>query len=105
MTQWVEIKKGDKIVFNSGHGKGSVVKVKNKGHYFMPAKVGMRLSGDKSPIARYEEFVVTDLDWFKFKNKYVHNCYLTRCHDNVLFIVSYDHLQRYFSKTNRSSLG
>ena len=67
MTKWVEVKKGDKIIFNSDNGKGSVVKIKNKGYCFMPAKIGMRLNGEKSPIGKFEMFILTDFKWFKFE--------------------------------------
>ena len=105
MIKWVEVKKGDKIVFNSGNGRGSIVKVKNKGYHFMPAKIGMRLNGEKSPIGKLEMFILTDIKWFKFEDEYITNCYVTRCKDNTSFLISDRNLQRYFSKTQLSSLG
>lgn len=105
MTKWVEVKKGDRIIFKSGNGKGSVVKVKNKGFYFMPAKIGMRLNGVKSPIGNSELFVITDFVVLKYEGEYLVNCHLTRCKDSTQFIVNERNLQRYFSKINQSSLG
>lgn len=104
MTQWVEVKKGDRIVFNAENGRGSVVKIENKGRYFMPAKIGMRLNGEKSPIGRFEPFIITDFKWFKFEDDHIINCYLTRCSDNTQFTISNRNLQRYFSKSSLSSL-
>lgn len=105
MNQWTELKKGDRIVFRAKNGKGSVVKVKNKGHYFMPAKLGMRLRGEKSPIGKFENFVVSDLAYKEFEGKYIMYACLSRCSDSIQFIVNYPDLQRYFAKTNISSLG
>ena len=59
MIKSTEVKSGDRIVFNHSSGKGSVVRTKNKGYFFMPSKLGMRISGEKSPIARNEIFVFT----------------------------------------------
>ena len=105
MTKWVEVRKSDRIIFKEKNGKGSVVKVENKGFYFMPAKLGMRLSGIKSPIGNSEMFVVSDFEVIKYEGKYMVNCYLTRCKDSIQFIVNERNLQRYFCKINQSSLG
>ena len=105
MIKWVEVKKGDKIIFNSDNGRGSIVKIKNKGFHFMPAKIGMRLNGIISPIGKLEIFIVSDFKWFKFEDEYITNCYVTRCKDNTSFLISDRNLQRYFSKTEQSRLG
>ena len=105
MTKWVEVRKGDRIVFKEKNGKGSVVKVKNKGFYFMPAKIGMRLNGAKSPIGKSELFIVNDFVVIKYEGEYLVNCHLTRCKDSTQFIVNERNFQKYFAKINQSSLG
>lgn len=104
MTQWVEAKKGDKIVFSAASGRGSVVSIRNKGFYFMPAKTGMKLNGIKKPIGKFEMFIITDIQVKKFEKHHIVNCHLTRFKDNTSFIVCNKSLQRYFSKINSSSL-
>ena len=98
MNKIVEIKKGDKIIFKAGNGKGSVVFTKNKGNYFMPAKFGMRIDGIKSPIGKYESFIINNFTTQKFENKYIVKCTLTRCKDYVQFQISEDQLFRNFAK-------
>ena len=50
MTKYVEIRKGDIIIFNKKTGTGSFVNIKGKGNYFMPSKKEIRLDGQKLPI-------------------------------------------------------
>ena len=51
-----ELKKNDKVYFKSKTGEGSIVEVKSKGHYFMPAKANMRLKGRAQPLINNEVF-------------------------------------------------
>ena len=88
MNKTVEVKKGDRIIFKAGNGKGSVVMTKNKGNYFMPAKFGMRIDGLKSPIGQSEVFVINNFEVQKFENKHIVKCTLTRCKDCIQFHLS-----------------
>ena len=101
----VELKKGDLVFFKENHGQGSVVKIKSKGLYFMPAKFGMRISGEKSPIAKFEKFVFNDYVVQKKTNKRIIKCNLTRISDGTQFAISENELYNYFCKTNNSFLG
>tara|TARA_B100001989_G_C24501847_1_gene445364 strand:- start:89 stop:424 length:336 start_codon:yes stop_codon:yes gene_type:complete len=106
MTKWIEIKYGDIIKFKGKSGTGSVVFTENKGNYFMPAKLGMRIKGIKKPIKKYEEFVFNDsVVQSASGNHRVVKCFLTRISDNCEFAVSEQCLMRYFGKTNQSRLG
>jgi hypothetical protein len=100
----VELKKGDIVYFKENHGHGSVVKIKNKGFYFMPAKLGMRISGEKNPIARFERFVFNDYVVQKQNNKRIIKCYLTRLHNGTQFAISENELYSYFCKADVSFL-
>lgn len=58
MKMFRELRQGDLVSFKKKSGSGSFVKVENKGYYFMPAKIDMRLEGeDKKPIQKNEIFV------------------------------------------------
>ena len=106
MTQWVEIRQGDSILFKEKTGKGSVVFTSSKGNYFMPAKVGMRIKGLKKPIAKNEEFIFNGSTvQAACGTSRVVKCELLRLSDNVSFFVSEMDLMSYFAKSNRSSLG
>ena len=106
MTQWVEVRNGDTIIFNKGTGKGSVVLTEGKGNYFMPAKLGMRIKGIKKPIVKNEEFIYNGsiVQSSSGKDRIV-KCKLLRLSDNVSFAVSEFDLWNYFSKLDRSNLG
>ena len=106
MTTWVEVRCGDLIVFKGKTGTGSVVFTQNKGNYFMPAKIGMRIKGVKKPIEKYEEFILNDsvVQSVSGTNRIV-KCTLIRKSDNSHFYVSEFDLMQYFSKPDRSNLG
>lgn len=106
MTQWVEVRSGDAIVFNKQTGKGSVVLTEGKGNFFMPAKIGMRIKGIKKPIARNEEFIFGgSVVQSSSGNSRIVKCKLLRLSDNTNFYISEMDLWNYFSKSSRSSLG
>ena len=48
-TKWVEVRNGDYVYFMGKRGQGSVVKTDGYGNFFMPAKTGMRIKGEKYP--------------------------------------------------------
>ena len=106
MTQWVEIRQGDSILFKEKTGKGSVVFTSNSGNYFMPAKIGMRIKGLKKPIAKHEEFIFngSTVQAASGTSRVV-KCELLRLSDNTSFFVSEMNLMAYFAKSNRSRLG
>jgi len=106
MTQWVEIRQGDSILFKEKSGKGSVVFTPNNGNYFMPAKIGMRIKGFKKPIAKNEEFIFSGSKVQSASgNSRIVKCELLRLSDNVSFFVSEMDLMLYFAKSSKSSLG
>ena len=106
MTQWVEVRNGDAIYFNRKTGKGSVVLTGGNGNYFMPAKTGMRIKGEKKPIIENEEFIFSGstVQSSSGKSRIV-KCKLLRLSDNTMFYVSEFNLWNYFSKSLRSRLG
>ena len=106
MTQWVEIRQGDTILFKEKTGKGSVVFTSSNGNYFMPAKVGMRIKGIKKPIVKNEEFIFngSTVQAASATSRVV-KCELLRLSDNNIFYISEMDLMAYFAKSNRSSLG
>jgi len=106
MTQWVEIRQGDTILFKEKTGKGSVVFTSNRGNYFMPAKVGMRIKGIKKPIAAHEEFIFSGSTVQAASgSSRVVKCELLRLSDNESFFISEMNLMSYFAKSDKSSLG
>lgn len=106
MTKWVEIRNGDTILFKQKTGKGSVVFTANHGNFFMPAKIGMRIKGNKKPIQKNEEFIFNEsIVQSVSGTTRVVKCTLTRKLDNSSFYISEMDLMRYFSKSNRSNLG
>ena len=106
MTQWVEIRQGDTILFKEKTGKGSVVFTSSNGNYFMPAKVGMIIKGIKKPIVKLEEFIFngSTVQAASGTSRVV-KCELLRLSDNVSFFISEMDLMAYFAKSNKSSLG
>ena len=106
MTQWVEIRQGDAILFKEKTGKGSVVFTTGNGNYFMPAKIGMRIKGIKKPIVKNEEFIFngSTVQAASGTSRIV-KCELLRLSDNTSFFVSEMDLMSYFAKSNKSSLG
>lgn len=106
MTQWVEVRNGDSILFKQKTGSGSVVFTEKSGNYFMPARIGMRIKGVKKPIQKHEEFVFNgSIVQSVLGSTRVVKCELIRKIDNTTFYISEMNLMRYFSKTNRSNLG
>tara|TARA_B000000557_G_C20677509_1_gene401656 strand:- start:260 stop:592 length:333 start_codon:yes stop_codon:yes gene_type:complete len=105
-TKWTEVRYGDYVYFKGKTGTGSVVKTESRGRFFMPAKIGMRIKGEKFPILKNERFILTN-------SKVLHaegtdriiKCFLTRCSDNTTMIISERQFQQYFYKTNQSNLG
>ena len=106
MNKWVEIKTNDILIFNSKTGSGSVVETANHGRYFMPAKIGMRLKGEKKPIVRNERFIFSNAKVQKVdgSNRIV-KFTLLREIDGTIFSISENDIQTYFAKSPRSSLG
>jgi len=106
MSKWSEIRVNDRIFFKEKSGSGSIVKTERHGHYFMPAKIGMRLKGHKKPITKYEMFILNDIQVQEVLNKNrTIKCLLTRASDGIQFAISEDSLMRYFGKSEQSILG
>ena len=106
MSIWVELKNNDILIFNQVSGSGSVVETKNHGRYFMPAKIGMRLKGEKKPIARNERFVFNGAQVQQTSgSSRIVKFFLLRELDGTLFAISENDAQSYFAKTSASSLG
>jgi hypothetical protein len=104
MTKFVEIRKGDVIVFNSKSGTGSFVNLKNKGIYFMPAKKETRLDGQKFPIKRNEAFIFSGYELLEAKGSTrTTKIILTRVITNQTCFISEYYLHKYFSKPENSS--
>mgnify|MGYP006892426384 CR=1 FL=1 len=105
-NKWVEVRNGDTVYFIGNSGSGSVVKTENHGRYFMPAKVGMRIKGEKSPISNMEKFIFTNSTIQKVDgSERIIKCLLTRIEDSTVFAISESQMHRYFGKSNESSLG
>jgi|TARA_B100000902_G_C27106159_1_gene811250 hypothetical protein len=99
MVKYVEIRKGDIIIFNSKSGSGSFVYLRNKGNYFMPAKRELRLDGQKLPIKLNEPFVYLGSEVLETKGATrMVRISLTRLKTNQACIVNEYHLHKYFSK-------
>ena len=99
MTRFVEIRKGDIIIFNKETGTGSFVYLKNKGNYFMPSKKQTRLDGQKLPVKIHEPFVYLGCEVLETKGptRMVKIC-LNRMKTNQTCFVNEYHLHQYFSK-------
>ena len=99
MTRFVEIRKGDVIIFNKESGKGSFVNIKNKGTYFMPAKKQTRLDGQKFPIQKNEPFIFLGSEVLEVTgpNRML-KVMLTRMKTNQTCYITEYHLHQYFSK-------
>ena len=105
-TKWAEIRSGSYIYFKGKRGQGSVVKTKNHGNYFMPAKIGMRIKGEKFPILSDELFIMNDLKIQKVsKSDRIIKILLTRISDGMNFAISETHVIEYFYKKDESNLG
>ena len=104
MAKFVEIRKGDVIVFNSKTGNGSFVNIKNKGAYFMPAKKETRLDGQKMPIKRNEPFIFLGSEVLEAKGSTrTLKIVLTRLKTNQTCYISEYYLHKYFSKPENQS--
>ena len=103
--KYTEVKENDVVTFSAKSGSGSVVKTKSHGYYFMPAKLGMRLKGDISPILKNERFVFTSYRVQKADSEgRIIKCILTRLSNGTNFAVSEDFFHRYFKKIDLSNL-
>jgi len=103
--KYTEVKENDIMIFSSPTGTGSVVKTENHGYYFMPAKIGMRLKGKKSPILKNERFVFTNYRVQKADSGgRIIKCILTRLSNGTNFAISEDFFHRYFKKIDLSNL-
>jgi uncharacterized protein YehS (DUF1456 family) len=105
-TKWIEVRKGDYVYFKFKSGKGSVVKTDYHGNFFMPAKIGMRIKGEKYPILEDEAFIMNNSKVQKVeKSERIVKIFLTRISDGVEFAVSETQFQQYFCKKDESNLG
>lgn len=92
-----EVRQSDIIFFKAPTGTGSVVSVDGKGKYFMPAKKGLRLKGDKKPIVRGESFVFLGYEVLKAKkNHRIIRVELSRLHDRSIFYIEEHFLCTHF---------
>lgn len=92
-----ELKKNDKVYFKSKTGEGSIVEVKSKGHYFMPAKANMRLKGRAQPLINNEVFTYVSHEILSVKaNERVIKLSLIRDFDGTKFMISESELFRNF---------
>tara|TARA_B100001989_G_C24321753_1_gene355522 strand:- start:287 stop:619 length:333 start_codon:yes stop_codon:yes gene_type:complete len=99
MKRFVEIRKGDVILFNQESGRGSFVNIKNKGIYFMPAKKQTRLDGQKLPIKKNEPFIFLGSEILNVSGSYrMLKVMLTRMKTNQTCFITEYHLHQYFSK-------
>jgi hypothetical protein len=101
--KWVEIKNGDVCIFTGKTGTASFTTIKNKGTYFMPAKIGMRLDGYKIPITENEPFIYngyTELG--KDRKENLIKIDVVRLKTNQACSMSYYDFRKYFSKTDHS---
>jgi hypothetical protein len=99
MNKYVEIRKGDIIIFNSVSGSGSFVSIKNKGNYFMPAKKEIRLDGQKLPVKRNEPFIYVGSELLEAKGATrMVKIILTRIKTNQECALNEYQLHRYFAK-------
>ncbi len=99
--KWVEIKNGDVVLFTHKTGTASFTTIKDKGTYFMPAKIGMRLDGYKIPILKEEAFIYngyTELG--EDRKTCIVKIDITRLKTNQMCSLSYHNFQKYFSKTD-----
>ena len=103
--KWIEVKNGDAVYFKEKTGSGSVVKTKNHGRYFMPAKIGMRIKGEINPIEKHERFIFQNskVQMVDGSSRIV-KCFLVRVSDNSNLAISEQQLMQYFYKKDESSL-
>ena len=99
-----ELKASDVLVFNKESGSGSFVKVVGKGNYFMPAKKGLRLEGNKKPIVRNEKFVYIDYEVLKRESPRTVRIGLVRVLTGEKCYISENDLDRYFIYSQDQSL-
>tara|TARA_Y100000310_G_C20406969_1_gene680119 strand:+ start:232 stop:588 length:357 start_codon:yes stop_codon:yes gene_type:complete len=101
--KWDEVRRGDIVLFTGKTGAASFTTLKDKGTYFMPAKIGMRLDGYKIPILRNEAFIYngyTELGNDRKTN--VVRINVVRLKTNQSCSLSMYSFQKYFAKTNES---
>jgi len=100
--KWVEVKNSDIVVFTGKTGTASFTTIKDKGTYFMPAKIGMRLDGYKIPIMQNEPFIYSGYNELgeDRKNNIV-KISMIRLKTNQSCSISYYNFQKYFSKTDQ----
>lgn len=104
--KWIEIRNGDICYFIGKNGTGSVVETQSHGSYFVPAKMGMRIKGNKNPIRKHESFILTNSEVQKVdKCDRIVKVFLTRMLDGKEFAISEKQFQQYFGKSEQSSLG
>tara|TARA_B100000700_G_scaffold97420_1_gene109633 strand:+ start:779 stop:1111 length:333 start_codon:yes stop_codon:yes gene_type:complete len=105
-TKWVEVRNGDYVYFMGKRGQGSVVKTDGYGNFFMPAKTGMRIKGEKYPILKDEGFIMNSSKVQKVeKTERIVKIFLTRLSDGMQFAISETQFQQYFCKKDESNLG
>jgi hypothetical protein len=106
MRRWSEVRNGESVYFMGKTGSGSVVKTEFHGRYFMPAKVGMRIKGEKKPIIKWEKFIFNSSRVQKAEGtERIVKCFLTRVSDSTVMAISEKQFMQYFSKSEQSSLG
>ena len=99
--KWVEIKNGDVVLFTGKTGTASFTTLKDKGTYFMPAKIGMRLDGYKIPILKDEAFIYNGYTELGDDRKTcVVRINIMRLKTNQACSLSMYSFQKYFSKTD-----
>lgn len=105
-TKWGEVRNGDSVYFKGKTGTGSVVKTKNHGRYFMPAKLGMRIKGEINPIIKNERFIFSGskVQFVEGSDRIV-KCFITRVTDNSIVAISEKQFMQYFYKTNQTNFG
>ena len=105
-TKWVEVRNGDYVYFMGKRGQGSVVETDCHGNFFMPAKIGMRIKGEKYPILKDEAFIMNNSKVQKVdKSERIVKIFLTRVDDGMQFAISETQFHQYFCKKDESSLG
>jgi hypothetical protein len=92
-----EIKTSEIVFFKEPTGTGSVVNVPGKGFYFMPAKKGLRLEGEKKPIVHGESFVFLNYEVLNYSpGKRNIKIQMSRIQDNTIFSIEEHFFKTYF---------
>ena len=98
-SKFVEIRKGDIIIFKGESNSACFTTIENKGTYFSPNKEGMSLKGISIPITKYEVFTYSGYEYLgKLEDEGIFKCTINRVKTGQACFINERDMQRYFSK-------